>query len=85
LSKIIFVQKTFRCEVTFPSAPEVGTQESSYDLRVEGKSLNSFLIIKMKTLLLKVVQQEVMMQAINKLVKVNNMLNKLKLSLNQLK
>ena len=26
-----------RCEVTFPRAPELGTQENSYDLRVDGR------------------------------------------------
>jgi len=32
---LIFI--LFRCEVTFPRAPEAGIQESSYDLRIEGK------------------------------------------------
>jgi hypothetical protein len=30
-------EKKFRCEVTFPRAPQAGAQESSYDLRLDGK------------------------------------------------
>ncbi|CAF4183766.1 unnamed protein product [Rotaria sp. Silwood2] len=32
----------YRCEVSFPRAPEAGTQESSYDLRIEGGSAGGY-------------------------------------------
>lgn len=32
----IFDENFCRCEVTFPRAPEAGTQESSFDLRLDG-------------------------------------------------
>ena len=36
LSRSITIVCHHRCEVTFPRAPEAGSQESSYELRVEG-------------------------------------------------
>ena len=33
---------TPRCEVTFPRAPEAGTQESSYDLRIGGATASGY-------------------------------------------
>lgn len=38
------IELSIRCEVTFPRAPELGSQESSYDLRIEGKT-NRFVSI----------------------------------------
>ncbi|CAF1237105.1 unnamed protein product [Adineta ricciae] len=32
----------YRCEVTFPRAPEAGTQESSYDLRIGGAAASGY-------------------------------------------